>query len=110
MLSRAHPQGADLLDRIVDAAACRARAALGAPVVLRRCIDIELREELDDVRFEAWCVRKDDAGLAVVVTATARDEGDRECMVASGRFLFSTFSAPSASIVTRLERLGSPTK
>lgn len=110
MLSRAHPQGADLLNRVLDAAAVRARAALGAPVALRRCSDIEIREDIEGARFEAWCVRKDEEGLAVVVTATAHDEGGRECMVASGRFTFSTFAAPSASIVTRLGRLDSSTK
>ncbi|NWM55019.1 hypothetical protein GY652_27575, partial [Escherichia coli] len=57
-----------------------------------------------------WCVRKDEEGLAIAVTATAQDEGGRECMVASGRFIFSTFAAPSASILTRLARLDSLTK
>jgi acyl-CoA hydrolase len=110
MLASAPSQGVHLLNRVLDVAAVRARAALGAPVVLRRCSDIELREEIGDLHFEAWCVRKDDEGLAVVVTATAQDEGGCECLVASGRFLFSTFAAPSASIVTRLGRLGSPKK
>ncbi len=44
-------------------------------------------------------MRRDDEGLAVVVTATARaTRAARECMVASGRFTFSTFAVPSASI------------
>ncbi|NIJ65341.1 hypothetical protein FHR20_002303 [Sphingomonas leidyi] len=110
MLSRAHPQDADLLDRLLDAASAHARAGLGEPVVLRRCSDIEIREEIEGLRFETWCVRKGEEGLVVVATATAYDEGGRECMVASGRFTFSTFVAPSASILTRLARLDYPTK
>ena len=98
MLASPHMQGADLLNRVLDAATVRARAALGTPVVLRRCSDIEIREEIEGLRFETLCVRRDDEGLAVVVTATARDESGRECMVASGRFTFSTFAVPSASI------------
>lgn len=110
MLSRAPLQGADLLNRLLDAASDHARAGLGVAVVLRRCSDIEIRQEIDDLRLETWCVRKDENSLAIVATATAQDEGGRECMVASGRFIFSTFAAPSASILTRLARLGSPTK
>ncbi|WP_137864254.1 MULTISPECIES: hypothetical protein [unclassified Sphingomonas] len=110
MLASAPPQGADLLSRLLDAASVHARAGLGVPVVLLRCSDIEIREEIEGLRFETWCVRKDEEGLAIAVTATAQDEGGRECMVASGRFIFSTFAAPSASILTRLARLDSLTK
>ncbi|MBQ8106666.1 hypothetical protein [Sphingomonas sp.] len=110
MLASLQLQGADLLDRILDAAAVHARAALGVPVSLRRCENVEIREAMDDLQFESWCLRKDDEGLVVMAMATARDESGHACVVATGRFTFSTFAAPSASIVTRLGRLGASTK
>lgn len=107
MLASTPLQGADLFNHVLDAAADRARGALGMPVVLRRCEAVEIREAMEELRLETWCVRKDEEGLAVMAMATARDAGGHECMVATGRFLFSTFAAPSASIVTRLGRLDS---
>lgn len=105
MLGSIQLQGVNLLDRMMDAAAMRARTALGVPVALRRLEDVEIREAMDDLHLETWCLRKDDEGLAVLAMATAHDEGGHECIVATGRFTFSTFAAPSASIVTRRGRL-----
>lgn len=102
MLATAQPQGADLLDRVLGVATARARDVLGGSVSLYRCHDIELRAELDDVVFEASCVSRSDDGLVVAVFASGRDAAGCDCMVAAGRFTFSTFTRPSASIATRL--------
>lgn len=102
MLAAAQPQGADLLDRVLGAATARARDVLGGSVSLHRCHDIELRAVLDKVVFEASCVSQSDDGLVVAVFACGRDAAGCDCMVAAGRFTFSTFTRPSASIATRL--------
>jgi hypothetical protein len=102
MLFAAQPQGADLLERILAAATARARDILGASLSLHRCHDIELRAELDEVVFEASCVSRSDDSLVIVVFASGRDAAGSDCMVAAGRFTFSTFTRPSASITTRL--------
>jgi hypothetical protein len=102
MLFAAQPQGADLLELILAAAAARAQDVLGGSVSLYRCHDIELRAELDEVAFEASCVSRSDDGLVIAVFASGRDAGGCDCMVAAGRFTFSTFTRPSASIATRL--------
>ncbi|MHA0328910.1 hypothetical protein [Sphingomonas melonis] len=102
MLAAAQPQGADLLHRVLGAATARARDVLGESVSLHRCHDIELRTVLDKVAFEASCVSQSDDGLVVAVFASGRDAAGCDCMVAAGRFTFSTFTRPSASIATRL--------
>lgn len=105
MLATAQPQGVDLLERVIGAATARAREVLGGGVSLHRCHDIELRAELDDVVFEASCVSRSDDDLVVAVVAvfaSGRDAAGYDCMVAAGRFTFSTFTRPSVSIVTRL--------
>jgi len=85
MFFAAQPQGADLLELILAAATARAQDVLGGSVSLYRCHDIELRAELDEVAFEASCISRSDDGLVI-----------------AGRFTFSTFTRPSASIATRL--------
>lgn len=102
MLAAAHPQGADLLERVLEAATARARDILSARVLLYRCHDLELRTELDALVFEARCVSRSDDGLVVAVFASGRDAAGCDCMVAAGRFTFSTFARPSAAIATRL--------
>lgn len=102
MLASVQLQGADLLGRVLETASARARGVLGERVALQRCDGIELREELADVRFEASCVSKTDENLTVTVFASGRDDTGRECMVAAGRFTFSTFVRPSATIAARL--------
>ena len=92
MLAAARPQGPDLLERVLGAAMARARDILG----------VELRAELEDVVFEASCVSRSDEGLVVAVFASGRDATGCDCMVAAGRFTFSTFTRPSASIAMRL--------
>lgn len=102
MLAAARPQGPDLLERVLGAAMARARDILGDSVSLHRCHDVELRAELEDVVFEASCVSRSDEGLVVAVFASGRDATGCDCMVAAGRFTFSTFTRPSASIAMRL--------
>lgn len=105
MLASAQLQGADLLGRVLETAATRARGVLGERVALQRCESIELREEFDEMTFESACVSKTDQDLTVTVFASGRDDAGRECMVAAGRFTFSTFVRPSASIAARLTTL-----
>lgn len=102
MLASVQLQGADLLGRVLETAAARARGVLGERIALQRCDGIELREELADVTFESSCVSKTDENLTVTVFAIGRDDTGRECMVAAGRFTFSTFVRPSATIAARL--------
>lgn len=103
-------QGADLLGRVVEAAAARARGVLGARVALQRCDGVELREQLAEVTFELSCVSKTDENLTITVFATGRDDTGRECMVAAGRFTFSTFVRPSATIAAQLMAMDPRTK
>ncbi|MET4897801.1 hypothetical protein RN629_11690 [Sphingomonadaceae bacterium jetA1] len=102
MLATTQLQGADLLDRVLDAATARARDVLGARVALHRCQDVELRAELDAIVFRASCVSRTDEGTVIAVFATGRDRAGHDCMVAAGRFTFATFPRPSASIAARL--------
>ena len=105
MLASVQLQGADLLGRVLEAAAVRARSVLGECIALQRCESVELREEFEETTFQSSCVRKTDRDLTVTVFASGRDVTGRECMVAAGRFTFSTFVRPSASIAARLMAL-----
>ncbi|WP_339348245.1 hypothetical protein [uncultured Sphingomonas sp.] len=110
MLATPQPQGVDLLQRVVAAATARAREILGASVSLSRCHHIELRAELAEMVFEASCVSRSDDDLVVVVFASGCDAAGCDCMVAAGRFTFSTFTRPSASIATRLAQWNPATR
>jgi hypothetical protein len=110
MLASVQLQGADLLGRILEAAAARARGVLGERVALQLCDGIELRDELAEVTFEASCVRRANENLTVTVFASGRDDTGRKRMVAAGRFTFSTFVRPSATIAARLKTMDSRTK
>lgn len=89
MLGRAQLQGADLFQRLVDAAAARARSALGDRPVLRRCDDVTIGKGDDEVRLEAWCVREGGGSATISALATGRDGQGRERLVAAGRFTFA---------------------
>jgi hypothetical protein len=95
MLARAQLQGADLLGRVLDAGAAKACAVLGMPAALRRCDQVELREELDALSFEAWCVDSDAASAVITVLATGRDSSGHSRVVASGRLTFLTMANPN---------------
>lgn len=88
MPDRIHSQGADLFQRIIDAAAARARIALGDRPLLRRCEDVTIGRGHGELRFEAWCVREGDGLATISALATSRDGQGRERMAAAGRFTF----------------------
>lgn len=101
MLASAQLQGFDLLRHIAEAAASRARLALGTHLALTGCdeVRIELASCAGDLRFEAWCVRESAAATTITAFAMIRDAVGREHIAASGRFTFSVLPSerdPSA--------------
>lgn len=89
MLASALPQGADLLNRVVEAATARAWIALGDGLVLTGCDAIEIGACEGDLTFEAWSVRQQPGCTTIAAYAMARDSFGRERIAASGRFTFS---------------------
>ncbi|WEK44750.1 MAG: hypothetical protein P0Y64_08250 [Candidatus Sphingomonas colombiensis] len=89
MLASPELQGTDLFQRVLDAAAARARIVLGERIALVRCDHIEIRHGHADPHFEAWCVRDGNGDATISAIASCRDEVGRERVVVAGRFTFS---------------------
>ncbi len=89
MLANVQLQGADLLQRVIDAAAARARMVLGEGLALSGCDGVTIRQGCAEAAFEAWCVRADAGAATISAFAIGQDVQGREQIVATGRFTFS---------------------